>query len=176
MQKIVHIWSMFAWIFKGCWKRRKAKIIEKTNGFSMILAFWLMIKMSSKSCQKESKNLWKIIKKLSKNRSERHSKNWYILGSIFEPIFNDFSMIFGIFLTTFWIHFYHKLKSENLWKICGLRRFQQSFKIQAKIDQKSIQKSIIFLNALRIDFWTNFQWFFNDFSTLFDNFLNSFLL
>ena len=89
------------------------------------------------------------------------------LGSIFDPIFNDFSMIFRLFLTTFWAHFYHKLKSENHWKILcfSMNLAFGAFSKASKFKQKSIKNQWKMLLYFWSDFWLIFDRFLIDFGS-----------
>ncbi len=105
-QKIMKIYQeldsqnkyIFDWFLLGFLRlagsAERPNSLKKNSCFSMILAFWLMIKMSSKSCQKESKNHWKIIENWSKNQSKidpkRHPKTDLIFASIFHWFLIDF--------------------------------------------------------------------------------------
>ena len=82
-----------------------------------------------------------MVQKSIKNRSQNPSIFWMPFGSIFGQFFNDFSMIFRLFLTTCWTHFYYKPKSKNLKKVLYRRHKSRVRGLQhgSKIGEKSIK-------------------------------------
>ena len=77
--------------FEGLLEAPKAQIHWKNNGFSMILDFWLIIKMSLKSYKNGLENQWKFIENWSKNRSKRHQQS----DRFGDGFLEDFGSIFG---------------------------------------------------------------------------------
>ena len=109
-----------------------------------------------------------VIVERFKNRFKIDAQIKYVFERLSDRFLDQFSMIFRLFLTTFWAHFYHKLKSENHWKntvFFSMNLAFGAFSKASKFKQKSIKNQSKMWLYFWSDFWSIFDRFLIDFGS-----------
>ena len=91
----IDFWSIFAWILKLCWKRRRPNSLKKQrffNDFGFLAYDKNDFKKLSKRVEKSLKNHWKLVQKSIRKAFKKLMDFWIDFWSIFGPIWEPKSL------------------------------------------------------------------------------------